>query len=636
MISDSCPPEKELLEAILQVSPVGIGIVRKRILLWGNTAMQRMLGYDYKELHGKSAAVLYPSKEEFDRVGRELYGMLERDGFGEVSARCVRKDGFILNCRVHARPTNSRDPQDGYVVAAVVADTGRLETEAALYIEKEKFRILVEESSLGIAIIDRQGRYTYINPEFTHMFGYTLADIPTGKEWFEKAYPDPEYRRKAISTWIDDLKRATNIRDRYRTFQVTCKSGKEKTVHFRPVTMSTGKHLVIYLDLTEQENMKSRLFEAQKMEAMAALSGGVAHDFNNILGAILGYTELAQLKLPQEPGVVEYCLENILKAGHRAKELVKQILYFSRRSEQVTKPVRIGPIMKEVSELLRAVLSTTIGIRLQLATPDDLVLADPDKIHQMLMNLCTNAYHAMAESGGVLDLSLNMKQIDSRAVADFPELHPGEHIVLTVKDTGHGMSPELLNRIFEPYFTTKCKDLGTGLGLSVVQTIVQSHGGAIRVKSEPGEGSQFSIFLPAFHGKDSSAVLHPDQLPGGHERILFVDDEEMLADLGKRVLEHLGYSVCVQTSSMEALEIFRADPLAFSLVITDLAMPDLPGDQLARKVLKIRPDIPVILCTGYSERISEEKAEMIGIRDVIMKPLVIHKIAKTLRRHLED
>jgi CheY-like chemotaxis protein len=253
----------------------------------------------------------------------------------------------------------------------------------------------------------------------------------------------------------------------------------------------------------------------------------------------------------------------------------------------------------------------------------------------MLMNLCTNSHHAMAEEGGVLELTSSLKQIDARAAAGFPELDPGSHVMLTVRDTGHGMPPEIINRIFDPCFTTKEKDLGTGLGLSVVQNIVQCHGGAIRVSSEPGKGSEFSILLPTFHGRNSSADLRAGQLAGGSERILFVDDEEMLADLGKRLLQHLGYSVCVRTSSLEALEAFRTDPQSFSLVITDMDMPNLPGDKLAQQILKIRPDIPIILCTGYSERISKKKADLMGIRDVVMKPLASLEISNILRKHLE-
>ena len=635
MKNSAFPTERELLKAVLQISPVGLGFVKNRILLWANPAMEQMLGYGQNELTEKSAAILYHSPEEFDRVGLELYAMMKEDGIAKINTQWVRKDGGVFECCLQACPLNKKDPLNGCTVASAVDESLRLKTEADFEREQERFKILVEESPLGIAIIDSSGRYEYINPEFTHIFGYTLADIPTGTAWFEKVFPDPGYRQEVISAWFEDLCRATANSDRHRTFQVTCKTGKEKIVFFRPVTMTTGKQFVICLDITEQKHLESQLLRAQKMEAMGTLASGVAHDFNNILGAILGYAELAQLKVPPDQQELQYSLENILKAGHRAKDLVKQILAFSRRSDQEMKPVKISLIMTEVLKLLRATLSTAIAIRQQMNAPDDLVFADPTKIHQLLMNLCTNAHHAMAEKGGVLELALDRKHIDSQTTADFPELCPGAHLCLTLRDTGCGIPPEVRNRIFDPYFTTKGKDLGTGLGLAVVHSIVHSHRGAIRVKSEPGMGSEFSIFLPIFHGKNPTAELPPGQLPRGSERILFVDDEDALADLGKRILEHLGYSVNVQTSSIDALDAFRASPHAFSLVITDMAMPHLSGDQLAQKLLEIRPDLPIILCTGYSEWISAETAQKKGFCDFVMKPLVMHEIASTIRKHLD-
>jgi CheY-like chemotaxis protein len=330
--------------------------------------------------------------------------------------------------------------------------------------------------------------------------------------------------------------------------------------------------------------------------------------------------------------------QEVLKAGLRARDLVQQILTFSRQSNQERKPVEIGPIVKETLKLLRASLPSTVEIRQRIESNADVVETDPTQIHQVLMNLCTNAAHAMREGGGILEVSLSKVDIQESTTTPYPDLHAGPYVRLSVSDTGHGIAPELLKRIFDPYFTTKPVGEGTGLGLAVVHGIVKSHRGEITVSSKPGKGTTFHVYLPGMDGTKEAAAsqrIEPYRL-GRQECLLFIDDEQALVDVGKQMLEHLGYRVIVRTSSVEALELFRNQPDRFDLVITDMTMPNMTGDRLAREVIGIRPRMPIILCTGFSEHIAEGKVKKMGIRKLVMKPLVMSDLAKTIRRVLDQ
>jgi signal transduction histidine kinase/ActR/RegA family two-component response regulator len=385
----------------------------------------------------------------------------------------------------------------------------------------------------------------------------------------------------------------------------------------------------------EKHQLEDQLRHAQKLEAVGTLAGGIAHDFNNILGIILGYTELVLPEIPQGSSL-QSDLNEVLKATHRAKELVNQILIFSRQDKQERKPVQISLIAKEVLKMLRATLPTTIEIRQNFRAGLAAVLSDPTQIHQVLMNLCTNAAHAMRDKGGVLEVSLADVDIDADAAAQHPDLAPGQYQKLTVSDTGHGMDRSVKERIFDPFFTTKGPGEGTGMGLAMVHGIAKSHDGAVIVRSEPGKGTTFQVFFPTIVSVITAEPEHLAPPPRGTERILFVDDEKPLGDIGKQTLEHLGYEVFARTSSIEALEVFKTQPDKFDLVITDMTMPNMTGADLAKAILHIRPDTPIILCTGFSEAISEEKAKAIGIREFVMKPIIRQKIARIIRRVLDQ
>jgi two-component system cell cycle sensor histidine kinase/response regulator CckA len=346
---------------------------------------------------------------------------------------------------------------------------------------------------------------------------------------------------------------------------------------------------------------------------------------------------MAQSKLPQE-SPVQYDLEAVLNAGSRATELVKQILAFSRQTEPVKIPMEVALCVKETLKFLRPSLPTTIEISCEISVSPGrtTVLADPTEIQQMLMNLCTNAFHAMRPKGGVLSVRLSEVVADSFFLARHPDLRMGTYVCLSVSDTGRGMDAATMDRIFDPYFTTKELGEGTGLGLAVAIGIIKNYGGTITVYSELDKGSTFTVFLPRIEEKIAVKADVKAALPTGTEHILFVDDEKALTKLGREMLKSLGYTVTTKTSGIEALDAFRAAPSAFDLVITDMTMPGLTGSELARELMAIRPDLPIILCTGFSELINGSKAKEAGIREFVMKPYIMSDLAKTIRRALAD
>lgn len=383
----------------------------------------------------------------------------------------------------------------------------------------------------------------------------------------------------------------------------------------------------------QKESLQKQLIQSQKMEAIGTLAGGIAHDFNNILSAIIGYTEISLDDAPKHSDL-QGNLNNLLKAGLRGKELTKQILTFSRQSEFESKPIRVEPLVKECIKFLRASLPAMIEIRQDLKS-NATVMADPTQIHQVIMNLCTNAAHAMHEKGGILNIRLAEVELDSNFASGYQDVFPGKFLRLSVDDTGCGIPSDTVDHIFEPFFTTKEKGEGTGMGLSVVHGIVKKYHGLITVSSDPEKGTGFNVFLPVIE-TDAISDNDKEEIPLlGTERILFVDDEYLQVDLGKIMFERLGYEVVTETNSLKALELFRKNPDGFDLVIADMIMPNLPGDKLAKELIAIRPDIPIIICTGYSEQLEAEKAESSGIKVTVMKPLLIQEMAKTVREVLD-
>ena len=516
------------------------------------------------------------------------------------------------------------------------------EEKDRLAVSEQKYRRLIEalRENYFFYTHDHSGLFTYLSPSITNVLGYSREEF---KNHFNEYLTPCDLNNNLKRYTEQSLK---GLRQPPFEIEITHKNGNIHRLEIteEPVLTPNGRVITvegIAHDITqriktqeEREKLQKKLVQAQKMEAIGTLAGGIAHDFNNILSAIIGYTELSRLSVSKENEISGY-LDSVVQAGHRARELVHQILTFSRQAEKEFKPVLVKAIMKEALKLLRASLPSTIEIKNSIIS-DSLVMADPTQIHQVIMNLCVNAGHAMRKKGGLLEVELKNVQLEEDFKSQFPDMKPGSYLQLSVGDNGEGMSANVLEQIFDPFFTTKERGEGTGMGLAVVHGIVKSCGGAIYAYSELGEGTNFIIFLPTIERAVDLGSDHEEKNPRGNERILFIDDEPNLAEIGEQMLKSLGYHVVSRTSSLEALKLFQEQSDQFDLVITDMTMPQMTGDKLAREITAIRKDIPVILCTGFSHRIIDDKSRDTGIKGFLMKPIIRSEMAQMVRNVLNE
>lgn len=604
-----------------------------------NPGAERVLGYTSEEVVGRQTPLLWHLDAEISARGKELSRIYARpiSGFavftefarqGKALAAewtMVRKNGARLNARlVVTAVQDEKEEIIGYL--GIVEDiTERKQSE-------EFIKNILDCVDEGFIIVDRDFRILSANKAYSQLLEKPAEEI-TGKHCYEVSH---HASAPCFEAGCDCAVKKVFETGQPHSATHMHKDAQGATVYIETKAYPHAKDsngrvitaIETVVDVTARQSLENQLRQAQKMEAIGALAGGIAHDFNNILTPILGYSELVVERLPpsgEERGLVQ----EINKAGKRAKELVKQILTFSRQTEQQRQPVQIHLIVKEALKLLRSTIPTTIAIK-QHVVDCGMVMADPTQIHQVLMNLCTNAYHAMREAGGELSVSLSVVEITAQDYLDNLALQPGPHVKLIVRDTGCGMSKELQARIFDPYFTTKKPDEGTGLGLSVVHGIVRSHQGHITVYSEPGQGSAFHVYLPQVEVQSEGAAEEAGPMPRGSGTVLAVDDELVVCQFHEKVLRRLGYEVVLCSSGMQALETFQRDRARIDLVLTDMTMPGMNGAELARRIKQLSPATPVIICTGFSDIMNGEKAKQLGIDGYLFKPVAMQQLAQAL------
>lgn len=535
----------------------------------------------------------------------------------------LRRMNNELEARVEERTAELRNAHE------------RLEREIREHRESEEERArmatAIEKGGDCVIITDPEGVIQYVNPAFEKASLYSREEI-TGRDFSFLKVEGPD--GSIWSDMWDTLKegnvwagRITNRKKDGSAYAV------ERTMS--PIRDGAGRlmnYLVVERDMTEQVGLEAELRQAQKMQAIGTLAGGIAHDFNNILAAMIGFTELALDDVEQESPAVRH-LQQVRKAGHRGRDLIKQILTFSRQAEGEKKPVQVVPIVREVLKLMRASLPSTIEIRPIIEAEGGLIFADAVQIHQLLINLATNAGQALRGGKGALEARVRDFTFSDASDAPHPDMEPGSYVKISISDTGSGIDEVIKERIFEPFFTTRQTE-SAGMGLSVVYGIVKSHNGAITVSSAPGKGATFTVYFRKLKEAVHTEKARPVHISKGKGRILFVDDEEALVEIAKQMLERLGYEVVAEKDSVKALKQFQRDPAKFDLVITDQTMPNMTGIELAKKLMSIKKDLPIILCTGFSEVISPESAKAIGIREFVMKPIIKNEMEETISRIL--
>lgn len=603
-----------------------------------NPATVEMLGYkDKQELLNTHPSQLSPERQPDGQLSyvkaNKMMSIACEKGSHRFEWNHMRANGEVFPVEVLLTSLPGDNEKTLHVVWRDI--TERKNADTALNESRDQLGAIFNSTKDGILVADIQSK-TFLtgNNAICEMLGYTIEELTRLKV-------DDIHPAKDLPRIINEFEKQVRMEiDLATDIPVLRKNG---TVFFADINPSQvmigGKKCMIgiFRDVTARREIEEEVRHRRKLEAIGTLAGGIAHDFNNILAAMLGYSELAIAEVPANSKVHEDLAE-VIRAGRRAAELIKQILAFSRHSTSNFAPLHIQSGIKEVLQLLRATLPATIEIRQDIDANCGSVMADATQIHQVVMNLATNAFHAMEATGGILAVRLREVTLAHNEDPALHALAPGRYLELEVSDTGPGIAEEIRTHIFDPYYTTKPQGKGSGLGLAVAYGIVKDHGGTITVESQAGVGSTFKVILPVTGCIEDTAKADSEshcRPPLGNERILFVDDEELIAVLGQKILETLGYAVRYETESRAALETFRENPQDFDLVVTDQTMPHLSGSDLAKEMMRIRPDIPVILCTGYSPLISEEKSRGLGIKAFLMKPVDRLNLAQTVRRVLD-
>ena len=620
---------------ILEISIDGFWICDRNGKLTDiNNAYCAMSGYERNELLQMSIMDLEAAQSESEIKGS--IAKIIKLGSLTFESKHRHKNGAIINVEV----STTFLPERGGAFFSIVRNiTDRKQAEKKLAQSEERFRLHFQNAPMPYQSLNFDGFLIDINPAWLEVMGYERDEvigksfgeflISEMKEHFKYNFPRFKDKGEILGVEFEMVKKDGSI----IMVRFNGRIGYDDNGNFKQTHCIFHDITEIRRTENEKKLLEIRLRQAQKMEAIGTLAGGIAHDFNNILAAILGYTEMAKDDVPAGTQLSKD-LDQILHSANRAKALVKQILDFSRQSNIERIRLRIQPILEEALKMLKSSIPATINITQDIDPQCGVILADPTQLHQIVMNLCTNAYHAMERTGGTLSITLKTTLVDSENEKKL-SLLPGEYVEFSVTDSGEGIGPDIIDKIFDPYFTTKDTGKGTGMGLAIIHGIIKEYGGTITVESQLAIGSTFNVFFPVIVKETLREKQTPQDIPSGQEHILFVDDEAILAKMGKSMLERLGYQVTVSLSGVEALTTFHNTPDTFDLVITDQTMPNMSGSDLAHRLMQIRPDIPVILCTGYSSNIDEQSAELLGIKGFAFKPFSKQVIAKLVRKALD-
>jgi PAS domain S-box-containing protein len=613
--------------------------VREGEIVDANQSMIDLFGYSREEIIGLNARKTYVYPEDRKKFQQEV----EREGYvRDYEIKLRKKDGTEMVCLLTA---TVRRADEGNVVGyqGILRDiTEHKQVLNELHTEKQRFQTLSENAQFGIVMIEKDDTFRYINPKFRELFGYDLKDVPDGKTWFRKAYPDTSYRHDVISTWINDLESFNPGEKRSRTFTVTCKDGTEKIINFIPVQLDTGENLMACEDITERKRteiemaaLQEQLRQSQKMEAIGRLAGGIAHDFNNLLTVIRGYSQLLLVE-HKEGTSLEGNIEQIKQAADRAADLTRQLLAFSRRQLMEMRVLDLNTVMRNLDKMLRRVLGEDVKLVTLLAEDLGRVKTDPGQMEQVVMNLAVNARDAMPSGGRLIIETANVELDEAYARAHI-SVPPGRYVMLSVSDTGVGMIQEVKERVFEPFFTTKEKGKGTGLGLSTVYGIVKQSGGSIWVYSEPGKGTTFKVYLQRVDEplEELREKMVGEDLPRGNETVLLVEDEEKVRKLIVEILGRQGYRVLEASYGDEALLIHEKHDGPIHLILADVVMPGMNGSELAKRLASLRPETKILYMSGYTDNAIVHHGVLARGVNYIQKPFTMDGLTRKVREVLD-